>query len=153
MERINEKLNKRIKNYTENLDLKLSQKKKEEMVNNFQNYLLGILPLEEKVKELLDKYGVLNERFFYYAYLREIYSLLNKYQKKTLEKEINLKIEKWVGRGLKKYLLLKIKTIVKKEMKKKNYLSYPLPSTVRSPISVYKEAFLSNNSQLKSTSF
>jgi|GEM_PF-1490979 len=120
MERIKEKVNKRIKNYTENLDLKLSQKKKEEMVNNFKNYLLEILPLEEKVKELLDKYGVLNERFFYYAYLREIYSLLNKYQKKTLEKEIALRIKKWQARGLKKFLLLKIK-----KNRERKRLSYP----------------------------
>ncbi len=124
MERIKEKVNKRIKNYTENLDLKLSQKKKEEMVNNFKNYLLEILPLEEKVKELLDKYGVLNERFFYYAYLREIYSLLNKYQKKTLEKEIALRIKKWQARGLKKFLLLKIKKIVKEK-------DFPTPTIYR----------------------
>uniref|UniRef100_A0A7V3ZVU6 Uncharacterized protein n=1 Tax=candidate division WOR-3 bacterium TaxID=2052148 RepID=A0A7V3ZVU6_UNCW3 len=124
MERIKEKVNKRIKNYTENLDLKLSQKKKEEMVNNFKNYLLEILSLEEKVKELLDKYGVLNERFFYYAYLREIYSLLNKYQKKTLEKEIALRIKKWQARGLKKFLLLKIKKIVKEK-------DFPTPTIYR----------------------
>jgi hypothetical protein len=113
MKKINEKLNKRIKNYKENIDLKLNKKKKEKMVANFKNYLLGILPLEEKLKALLDKYGVLDERFFYYAYLREIYSLANKYQKKTLEKEIALRIKKWEARGLKKSLLLKIKSIIK----------------------------------------
>jgi len=79
------------------------------MVKGQAEYFPAITSLEEKVKKLVEAEGVTTlEVRDYLNFGREIYELSRKFSQTTLQAEAQLRVNKWVSRGLDGSLLVQI---------------------------------------------
>ena len=83
------------------------------MVKNLARYLEEILPIEERIRAIIKEEKVAKgDGFFYFSFGYEVYSISRNYKGKAKEKEIRIREEKWLMRGLKGEVLKKIEEAI-----------------------------------------